>query len=63
MFRVHFLATDGERQESRSFATLAGARNFARRMIGDQPDLNGDHAVSAAGFIDVDGLAVEQLFD
>ena len=50
--------------ESRSFATLAGARSYAIRKIGPHPEIGTSYAVSPCGtaVIRVKGTTLESLF-
>ena len=60
---VRFSTIDRYR-ESRTFATLAGARSYAQRKIGAHPEMGSGYAVSAWGDakVTVSGCSLDDLF-
>jgi hypothetical protein len=48
MIKVIYTAVDGHRT-IRTYGTLAGARKFAHKMIGEHPEMGRDYAVSFDG--------------
>ena len=60
---VRYAAADGYRV-SRKFTSIAGARKFAARYIGNNPDTCGSYAVSddGVGTVRVQGCTLAELF-
>ncbi len=60
---VVYKSVDGARI-SRKFATVAGARRFAVRYVGEHPDIGSTYAVSSDGIgkVEVSGIALRDLF-
>jgi hypothetical protein len=63
MIKVNYSSVDGHRQ-TRSFKTVAGAGRYARRWIGEHPEIGSHYAISSdgAGKITVDGASLGELF-
>ena len=63
MIKVHYSSVDGYHQTG-SFKTLAGAGRYARRWIGEHPEIGSSYAVSSDGIgkITVDGASLAELF-
>lgn len=60
---VRYRSCDGAR-ERRTFTSLAGARRFAHKWIGEHPDIGSSYAVSfdGIGTIEVEGARLADLF-
>jgi hypothetical protein len=63
VIKVKYSSVDGGRS-SRPFKSLKGARKFAQRMIGKNPEMGSTYAVSGDGIgkIQVEGCALAELF-
>ena len=62
-FIVRYSSIDGYSKTGR-FVTLKGARDFARKWVGEHPEIGSTYAVSADGVgkVTVTGCAVADLF-
>lgn len=60
--QVRYSAVDGY-TERRTFKTLAGARRYAQKWVGEQADIGRTYAVSAdgVGTVRVDGATLAEL--
>ena len=60
--RVTASSVDGE--TTRTFKTLEGAREFARKRVGAHPDIGSSYAVSGDGvsWVSVSGVSLSELF-
>ena len=63
MLTVRYFAIDGARI-NRQFKSLKGARTFAAKYVGENPDFGGNYAVSSDGIgkITVKGCTIRELF-
>ena len=63
MIKVSLNSSDGY-AKSRSFKTLAGARRFAQRYVGENPEIGSWYAVSWDGVcrVTVEGATLQELF-
>lgn len=63
MFKVQYSSIDRYR-ETRTFKTLAGARAYAVKWVGANPDTCGSYAVSddGVGKVEVTGATLAELF-
>jgi hypothetical protein len=61
--KIGYRAVDGFRKTS-TFKTLAGARRYAHRMIGEAPSIGSGYAVSDDGIgrVMVTGCSLAELF-
>jgi hypothetical protein len=52
------------KRTKRKFRTIFGARDYAKRMVGDHPEIGRHYAVSSDGIgkIEVDGISITDLF-
>lgn len=63
MIKVKYTSVDGYRS-TRPFKTLKGARAFAQKYVGKNPDMGSFYAVSSDGIgkITVEGVPLKDLF-
>jgi hypothetical protein len=63
MITVRYRSLD-QFSESRKFKTLAGARRYAHRRIGEHPEIGSRYAVSGDGIgrITCEGCTLAELF-
>jgi hypothetical protein len=63
MIKVKYSSVDGYRK-TKPFKTLKGARKYAQRCVGENPDMGSHYAVSFDGIgkIQVEGVALADLF-
>ena len=49
----------------RKFRTIWGARDYAKRMVGEHPEIGSHYAVSGDGIgkIEVTGVTINELFE
>jgi hypothetical protein len=60
---VRYYSCDGVRM-ARTFKTLAGARAFAHKMVGEHPEIGGMYAASGDGIgtVRCEGATMRDLF-
>ena len=61
--KVRYSSVDGYR-ESRKFKSAAGAGKYARKLVGDHPDIGSHYAVSSDGIgkVEIEGASFAELF-